>query len=112
MLPPEFFGCPLDEFYARLEASEPDFIRREAELDAMGRRQRFVASLRRDPAARHGYRAEIRMQLVGIESPFYWISGTENVMIIRSEAQAPLVIKGAGEGARQAAAGVLNDILK
>ena len=112
MLPPEFFDCPLDEFYARLEASEPDFIRREAELDAMGRRQRFVASLRRDPAARHGYRAEIRMQLVGIESPFYWISGTENVMIIRSEAQAPLVIKGAGEGARQAAAGVLNDILK
>ena len=112
MLPPEFFDCPLDEFYARLEASEPEFIRREAQLDEMGKRQRFVASLYRDPGARHGYRAEIKMQLVGIESPFYWISGTENVMIIHSEAQAPLVIKGAGEGARQAAAGVLNDILK
>lgn len=112
MLPKEFFDCSLEDFYIRLEASEPEFIRREAELDAIEKRQRFVASLTRDPSAKGGYKAEIKMQLVGIESPFYWISGTENVTIIRSETSAPLVIKGAGEGARQAAAGVLNDILK
>ena len=112
MLPAEFFGCSLEEFYARLEASEPDFIRREAELDALGKRQRFVASLFRDASAPHGFRAEIKMQLVGVESPFYWISGTENVMILRSGDTAPLIVRGAGEGAREAAAGVLNDILK
>ena len=83
----------------------------EAELDAAGQRQRFVASLRRDPAARHGYRAEIKMQRVGPESPFFWISGTENVTVVRSEYSAPLVIKGAGEGVRLAATGIIKDIL-
>jgi len=111
MLGPEFFDCPLEEFYRRLAEYEPRFVAREAELDAAGQRQRFVASLRRDPAARHGYRAEIKMQRVGPESPFYWISGTENVTVVRSEYSAPLVIKGAGEGVRLAATGIIKDIL-
>ena len=70
-----------------------------------------MASLRRDPAARHGYRAEIKMQRVGPDSPFYWISGTENVTVVTSEYSAPLVIKGAGEGVRLAATGIIKDIL-
>ena len=111
MLGPEFFDCPLEDFYRRLAEYEPQFIAREAELDAAGQRQRFVASLRRDPAARRGYRAEIKMQRVGPESPFYWISGTENVTVVRSEYSAPLVIKGAGEGVRLAATGIIKDIL-
>ena len=111
MLPPEFFDCPLEEFYRKLAAYEPQFVAREAELDAAGQRQRFVASLRRDPAARLGYRAEIKMQRVGPESPFYWISGTENVTVVHSEYSAPLVIKGAGEGVRLAATGIIKDIL-
>ena len=111
MLGPEFFGCPLEAFYEKLAAYEPQFVAREAELDAAGQRQRFVASLRRDPAARLGYRAEIKMQRVGPESPFYWISGTENVTVVHSEYSAPLVIKGAGEGVRLAATGIIKDIL-
>ena len=51
------------------------------------------------------------MQRVGPESPFYWISGTENVTVVRSEYSAPLVIKGAGEGVRLAATGIIKDIL-
>ncbi len=112
MLGQDYFDCTLEEFYSKLEKAEPEFIKREAELDALDKRQRFVASLHRDPSAKNGYRAEIKMQLVGVESPFYWISGTENVTIIKSDNSAPLVIRGAGEGARQAASGVLNDILK
>ena len=111
MLGPEFFNCPIEEFYELLAAYEPKFIAREAELDALGMRQRFVASIRRDPEARLGYKAEIKMQLVGMDSPFFWISGTENVVIIRSALSAPLVIRGAGEGARMAASGVLNNLL-
>ena len=111
ILGPEFFDCPLDEFYRRLVACEPQFIAREAELDAADQRQRFVASLRRDPAARLGYRAEIKMLRVDPESPFYSISGTENVIVVRSEYSAPLVIKGAGEGVRLAATGIIKDIL-
>ena len=111
MLGPEFFDCPLDEFYAKLAAYEPRFIQREAELDNAGLRQRFIASLRRDPSARLGYKAEIKMRTVGMDSPFYWISGTENVTVIRSEYSSPLVIKGAGEGVRLAATGIIKDIL-
>ena len=111
MLGPEFFDCPLETFYERLAAYEPQFIAREAELDAVDQRQRFVASLRRDTAAPHGYRAEIKMQRFGPDSPFYWISGTENVTVVSSEYSAPLVIKGAGEGVRLAATGIIKDIL-
>lgn len=111
MLGPEFFDCPLEEFYARLDEYEPRFVARENELDEAGLRQRFVASLVKDPAARLGYRAEIKIRTVGMDSPFYWISGTENVTVVRSEYSAPLVIKGAGEGERLAAAGIIKDVL-
>ena len=111
MLPQDFFDCPLDEFYRKLEASEPSFIQREAELDALNKRQRFVASIERDASAPHGWRAEIKIRLYGEDSPFYWISGTENVIKIRSSHSAPLIIRGAGEGARQAAIGILKNIL-
>ena len=111
MLGPEFFDCPIEEFYRLLAEYEPKFIAREAELDDLGMRQRFVASIHKDPSARLGYKAEIKMQLVGMDSPFFWISGTENVVIIRSAYTAPLVIRGAGEGARMAASGVINNHL-
>lgn len=111
MLPAEFFDCSLDEFYRRLKDYEPRFQSREDELDAMGVRQRFVASLKRDPSARLGFRAEISMQLVNETSPFFRISGTENVIVVRSEHSSPLVIKGSGEGVRLAATGIIRDIL-
>jgi len=112
MLPEDYFNCSLEEFYGKLQAAEPEFIKREAELDAMDKRQRFVASITRDPSAKGGFRAEIKMRLYPISSPFYWISGTQNIIEIKSRGTAPLVIKGAGEGAQQAAAGILKDILR
>ena len=112
LLGKEYFNCSLEDFYSKLELAEPEFIRREAELDEIDKRQRFVASIHKDPSARTGYKAEIKMQLYGISSPFYWISGTQNIVEISSEGTAPLVIKGAGEGAGQAALGILADILR
>ena len=109
MVGEEYFDCPLDEFYRRLQAAEPEFIRREAELDEMDKRQRFVASLRKTAS---GWKAEIKMQLYGISSPFYWISGTQNIIEIKSRGAAPLLIKGAGEGAQQAASSILKDIIR
>ncbi len=111
MLGREFFDCPIEEFYSRLEALEPKIQIREKQLAAEGKRQRFVAMMRRDPSARLGYRAEIKMVDVGADSPFYWLSGTENVTIIKSEYSAPLVIRGAGEGVRLAASGIIRDVL-
>lgn len=112
MLDPEFFDCGLDSFYSMVEGAEDRFIQRENELDAMAMRQRFVASVERSASSPLGYKASIRMRLVGKDSPFYWISGTENVTIVKSEySAAPLVLRGAGEGARGAASGIINDIL-
>ena len=110
MLGPEYFSGSIEEFYSRLDRDEDKFIRREDELDALGMRQRFVATLRRNPDGT--FKADIKMRLVGIDSPFYWISGTENVTIIHSSEAYPLVIKGSGEGARLAASGIIRNILQ
>ena len=112
MLPPEFFDCGIDEFFAKLEAWEQNFIDLEDELDGKGMRQRFVATLRRDKTRPLGYRAEIKMQHVDPSDPFYWVTGTENVTVIRSEQSAPLIIRGAGEGTRLAASGIIRDLLQ
>ena len=110
MLGPEYFSGSVEDFYRLLEQNEPKFIQREDELDEIGMRQRFVASLRRTPDG--AYEARICMQLVGIDSPFYWISGTENVTVIHTDDAYPLVIKGSGEGARLAASGIIRNILQ
>ncbi|MBP5566232.1 MAG: hypothetical protein J6X57_01890 [Bacteroidales bacterium] len=103
----------LEEFYAKLEADEPRFAALEAAADAAHQRQRFVASLVKDPAGPHGYKASIRVQNVDATHPAYRIKGSENAIIIRSAYHPyPLLIQGAGEGARMAAASVLNDILR
>ena len=110
---PEYFGIPLEEFYDKLEAAEPVFKAREAEADAKGCHQRFVASLEKDPASPKGYKASIGLRLVDENHPAYRITGTENAIIIKSAYHPyPLLIQGAGEGARLAASSVLNDILR
>lgn len=111
MLGKPFFTCPIEKFYDKMMKSEPDFQIREKKLSAAGLRERFTAVLHRDPRASKGYKAEIKMVSYGPESPFYWISGTENVIVVRSENSSPLVVKGAGEGAREAAIGIIKDIL-
>ena len=74
---------------------------------------RFVASLVADDSVSLGYKASIRLRTVPETHPAYWLRGTDNAIIIRSDFHpSPLVIQGAGEGAQPAAASILNDILK
>ena len=110
MLAAKYFRGSLDDFYKMLDEDEPYFVRREDELDAKGVRQRFVARLVKHPDGT--FKADIRMRLVGIDSPFYWITGTENVTVIHRSESYPLVIKGSGEGARLAATGIIRNILQ
>lgn len=110
ILPAEFFDCGLEDFYKMLEAREPLF--RDGLSKAGGKRERFVASLKRDASSPLGYKAEISTVFCDAESPFYLVSGTENVISIKGRYSAPSIIKGAGEGASNAAAGILNDILR
>ena len=110
---PEYAGLTLEEFYSKLEEDEPKFAALESAADAAHQRQRFVASLTRDPSGPHGYKAAIRVQNVDASHPAYRIKGTENAIIVRSAYHPyPLLIQGAGEGAILAASSVLNDILR
>lgn len=75
--------------------------------------QRFVASLCKDNTHPKGYRASICLRKVDSSHPAWNLKGTDNAIVIRSAFHpTPLVIQGAGEGAKMAASAVLNDILR
>ena len=113
LIPASLFGVPLDEFYRGLEALEPVFAQAHRDALAKGCRRRFVAFLEEDATRPLGYRAGIRVQDVPETHPAYHLRGTENAILIRSAFHpSPIVIQGPGEGARQAAASLLNDILR
>lgn len=113
MIPASLFGVPLDAFYKGLVELEPVFAKAQRDALATGRRRRFVAFLEKDSAAPLGYRAGIRVVEVPETHPAFYLRGTENAILIRSAFHpTPIVIQGPGEGARQAAASLLNDILR
>ena len=110
IVPPERFQGSLDDFYASLEEFEPELARQEREAAYQGFRRRFVASLEKTP---DGYQAGIGIRNVPPVHPAYHLRGTENAIIVRSAFHPyPLVIQGPGEGARDAASSILNDILR
>ena len=104
-------GGSVEEFYASLEAQEEALSRAAREAEAQGFRRRFVASL--EKTAEGGYRAGIGIRNVPPVHPAYHLRGTENAIIVRSAFHPyPLVIQGPGEGAREAASSILNDLLR
>lgn len=112
VLGPEFFAGRVPEFFKQLEENEAQFAASYKKATAAGKRQRFVASLVADPASKTGFKAAMGLEEVGPEHPLYNLCGTDNAAIIMTEFYpSPLVIQGAGAGARQTASGVLNDIL-
>ena len=113
LIPTSLFGVPLSDFYRGLEDLEPTFAEAHSKAVAAGRRRRFVAYLEKDASTPLGYRAGIRVMDVPETHPAYHLKGTENAILIRSAFHpTPIVIQGPGEGARQAAASLLNDILR
>ena len=112
ILPEDFFEGDVASFYAKLAENEEMFAARYNEAASKGLRQRFVASLVKDDEAPLGYRARIGLESISEEHPLYTLSGTDNCAIIETDFYpSPLVIQGAGAGAYQTAAGVLNDII-
>ena len=125
LIPASLFGVSLEDFYRGLEDLEPVFAAAHRDALAKGCRRRFVAFLEKIPAKPTmaekprgeiyplGYRAGIRVVDVPETHPAYHLRGTENAILIRSAFHpSPIVIQGPGEGTRQAAASLLNDILR
>ena len=93
-------------------SDEAAFAALHADAERQGRKLRYEASLVQDPSAPKGWRATIGLQAVGPDSPLYALHGTDNCAIFRTgDYASPLVIQGAGAGARITASGLLNDIL-
>ena len=103
-------GGSVEDFYQALEAQEEVLSRAAREAELQGFRRRFVASLEKTA---DGYRAGIGIRNVPPVHPAYHLRGTENAIIVRSAFHPyPLVIQGPGEGAREAASSILNDLLR
>ena len=112
ILGPEFFGVKQDAFYRLLEEHEADFVARYNEAASKGLRQRYIASLVKDSSSALGYKVKMSLENVPEGHPLFNLCGTDNAAIITTSFYpSPLVIQGAGAGARQTASGVLNDIL-
>lgn len=112
LLGPGFFEGKVDSFYRKLEENEELFAERYRNAASRGLRQRFIASLVKDPDSPLGYRARIALEDVAEPHPLFSLCGTDNAAIMETDFYpSPLVIRGAGAGARQTASGVLNDIL-
>ena len=110
VIPADAFKGTVEDFYAALEAYEPELAKKADQANAKGERLRFVAYLRKNGKA---YEAGIGIRSVAPEHPAYYLRGTENAIIVRSAFHPyPLVIQGPGEGAREAASSILNDILR
>lgn len=109
LVPESLLEGSIEQFYEGLEAYEPAFSARIREAEIQGFRCRFVAWLEKRA---DGYRAGIGLRNVAPMHPAYLLKGTENAIIVRSAFHPyPLVIQGPGEGAREAASSILNDIL-
>lgn len=109
VLGPEYFSVKVPEFYKMMQENEAVFAGRYKAAADQGFRQRFIASLVKTDS---GYKARIGLENVPESNPLYNLCGTDNAAIIKTDFYpSPLVIQGAGAGARQTASGVLNDIL-
>lgn len=111
-VPKELMELPMEQFYERLQALEPEFDAAEKAAARSQCRQRFLATLEKDSSKPLGYKATIAIRNVPRRHPAFRILGTENAIIVRSAYHPyPLVIQGAGEGARMAAGSIMNEIL-
>lgn len=110
ILGPEYLDCNIQQFYNLLEKNEAYFSQTYKDAESKGLRQRFIASLERKEDGQ--YVAKLGLQNVDNTHPLYNLSGTDNCAIIKTDFYpSPLVVQGAGAGAKQTASGLLNDIL-
>ena len=105
-IPESYFEGSVDEFWERIPQMNAEFEQKRQEMEASGKRLRFVATLDEG-------RTEVALREVGAESPFYQLAGSNNVIMLTTERykEYPMVIKGYGAGEDVTAAGVFADII-
>lgn len=105
-IPDEFFEGNIDEFWKNLPKLDADFDARRKQLDAEGKRWRFVAMFD------HG-KLSVALKEVDRTHPFYNLQGSNNIVALTTERyrEYPMLIQGYGAGASVTAAGVFANIM-
>ena len=105
-IPDEFFEGSIEEFWKNLPKLDADFEARRKQLDAEGKRWRFVATFD------HG-KLSVALKEVDRTHPFYNLQGSNNIVALTTERyrEYPMLIQGYGAGASVTAAGVFANIM-
>jgi len=105
-IPDEFFEGNIEEFWKNLPKLDTDFETRRKQLDAEGKRWRFVATFD------HG-KLSVAQKEVDSTHPFYNLQGSNNIVALTTERyrEYPMLIQGYGAGASVTAAGVFANIM-
>lgn len=105
-IPDEFFEGCIEEFWKNLPQLDADFEARRKQLDAEGKRWRFVATFD------HG-KLSVALKEVDSTHPFYNLQGSNNIVALTTERyrEYPMLIQGYGAGASVTAAGVFANIM-
>ena len=105
-IPDRYFKGSLDDFWKNIPELDAEFEEKRKELEAEGKRYRFVAEMDRG-------KCRLGLQAVDRSHPFYELEGSNNIIMITTERydEFPMIIKGYGAGASVTAAGVFADII-
>ncbi len=105
-VPEEYFKGSLEDFWKNLPALDADFEARRKELEAEGKRWRFVATM-------DGGKVNVALKTVDRNHPFYNLEGSNNIVLLTTERykEYPMQIQGYGAGASVTAAGVFANIM-
>ncbi|MFI3267563.1 MAG: bifunctional aspartate kinase/homoserine dehydrogenase I [Rikenellaceae bacterium] len=105
-IPNAYFDGSLDEFWAKISNVDAEFEEKRKALVEKGGRWRFVAKLDEGDVS-------VGLQEVDDKHPFYYLEGSNNIVLISTDRynEYPMQIKGYGAGASVTAAGVFADII-
>ncbi|QHW01207.1 bifunctional aspartate kinase/homoserine dehydrogenase I [Spirosoma endbachense] len=107
LLPQSCLDAPtIPAFFEELERNNAYFENLLVEAESKSEKLRFVAIFENN-------KATIGLRPVGIDHPFYQLTGADNIVSFTTERykERPLVIKGPGAGAEVTASGVFADVV-
>lgn len=107
LVPTQLLDVSVAEFMDRLEEVDDDWAERVEIARAEGLKLQYIGLIEED-------RLSVRVRPVGIESPFYHLRGSDNMVVFTTERYRtnPLVVQGPGAGPVVTAAGILADLIK
>ncbi|UCH64683.1 MAG: bifunctional aspartate kinase/homoserine dehydrogenase I [Ignavibacterium sp.] len=97
----------IEKFFEEFEKVNAGFENRRVDAEKEGKVLRYIATLENGDA-------QVTLQAVGSDHPFYNLSGSDNIISFKTDRyhDRPLVIKGPGAGAEVTAAGMFADIIR